>query len=150
MLWVTEEQGVLASCAGRLLRQELLLSRVYRQGNTAKERHHAGLSAPGAAPGDVWGCGVTQSLLLQAGAAATSVPWALGAAEGHSHSAAAHTRQGWAGCRTSSVSANVATSGKCEHQEDWHGREEPCSDLWVAGRCQERAQAEEQLGKTGE
>lgn len=31
---------------------------------------------------------------------------------------AAHTRQGWAGCTTSSLSANVATSGKYEHQED--------------------------------
>lgn len=31
---------------------------------------------------------------------------------------AAQTCQGWAACRTSSVSANVATSGKCEHQED--------------------------------
>lgn len=30
----------------------------------------------------------------------------------------AQTRQGWAGCRASSVSANVATSGKSEHQED--------------------------------
>lgn len=79
---------------------------------------------------------VTQSP-LQAGAAAPGVPRVLLCSGARSP---AHTPEGWAACR-SSLSANVATSGKSEHQEDWHGGEEPCSDLWVAGRCQGRAQA---------
>lgn len=103
-----------------------------------RKRHPAGSSAPGAAHRDVWGCSVTQSL-LQAGAATTSVPRALGAAGRHSRLSAARAHKGWAGCRTSSVTANVATSGKSQHQEDWHRKEEPCSDLWVAGRYQGRA-----------
>lgn len=61
----------------------------------------------------------------------------------------AQTPEGWAHCRTS-VSANVATSGKCEHQEDcgMAGRSRAVTFGWqedVRG-----GHKQEQLGKTGE